>query len=120
MVDLREIGKKRIVYTLPGMEAVTPRKDLTYKSIDGTYLKMDIYYPVNLQSKSSYPAVIPVHGDGPAGLLRNAKEWGVSVSFGQLLATPPSLTMRQAITASTSSMMTSVRVRSSDKRSISS
>jgi acetyl esterase/lipase len=87
MIDLRESVQKRVVYTLPGMEAVTTRKDLTYKTIAGTDLKMDLYYPANFQGKSGYPAVILVHGDGPAELLRDAKEWGVFVSLGQLLAT---------------------------------
>jgi acetyl esterase/lipase len=86
MIDLSEIIKKRAVYTLPGMENVHTRKDITYKTVDGTDLKMDIYYPTNLQSTSRYPAVILVHGDGPAELLKDAKEAGVFVSLGQLLA----------------------------------
>ncbi|GER91354.1 hypothetical protein KDW_55160 [Dictyobacter vulcani] len=86
MVDLREMSRMRVVYTLPGMEAVNVRKDLIYKTSDGADLKMDIYYPEDLQSQSCYPAVILVHGDGPAELLRDAKEHGAFVSLGQLLA----------------------------------
>lgn len=87
MVDLSEIVRKRAVYTLPGMEAVNVRKDLSYKTIDGTDLKLDIYYPAELQRQSRYPAVILVHGDGPVEVLRNAKEYGIFVSLAQLLAT---------------------------------
>lgn len=86
MVDIQEMTQKRVVYTLSGIEAISTRKDLTYKTVDGMHLKMDVYYPANLQSTSRYPAVILVHGDGPAELLKDAKEWGNFVSLGQLLA----------------------------------
>ncbi|GCE29079.1 hypothetical protein KDA_45630 [Dictyobacter alpinus] len=86
MVDLREMGQQRVVYTLPGMDAVTVRKDLTYKALDGVELKMDLYYPADVQKQIQYPAVILVHGDGPVELLKDAKEHGAFVSLGQLLA----------------------------------
>jgi len=87
MPDLREMGQKRIVYKIPNMEQVKVHKNITYKTVDGTDLKMDLYYPTHLQSNSQCPAVILVHGEGidPA-VLKDAKDWGVFVSFGQLIA----------------------------------
>ena len=87
MPDLDEIIKKRVVYTIPNMEQIQAEKNITYKTVDGTDLKMDTYYPTNLQSNSHLPAVILVHGEGvdPA-ILKDAKDWGVFVSFGQLIA----------------------------------
>ena len=86
MADPNEIGKARVVYKIPNMERANIRKDLTYKSVDGNELKMDIYYPADHQSSSLRPAVIFVHGDGPAEMLRDAKDWGQYVSWGQLIA----------------------------------
>ncbi|GHO57426.1 hypothetical protein [Ktedonobacter robiniae] len=60
MVDIQEMTQKRVVYTLSGIDAVLIRKDLTYKTVGGMHLKMDVYYPSNLQSTSRYPAVILV------------------------------------------------------------
>jgi acetyl esterase/lipase len=62
MPDLEEMAKKRIVYTIPNMEQIQVQKNITYKTVDGTDLKMDVYYPTNLQSASQRPAVILVHG----------------------------------------------------------
>ena len=35
----------RIVYALPGMGKIRARKDLTYKRVAETELKMDVYQP---------------------------------------------------------------------------
>ena len=87
MPDLDEMLKKRIVYSIPKMEQVQVQKNISYKTVDDTDLKMDVYYPHDLQSNSRRPAVILVHGEGvdPA-ILKDAKDWGVFVSFGQLIA----------------------------------
>ena len=87
MPDLEEMINKRVVYTLPGMEQIQVHKNITYKTVDGTDLKMDVYYPTDLQANSHRPAVILVHGEGvdPA-VLKDAKDWEVFVSFGQLIA----------------------------------
>src|SRR5947209_5739400 len=87
MPDFEEMVKKRVVYTIPDMEQVKVQKNITYKTADGTDLKMDVYYPTDLQTDSQRPAVMLVHGEGvdPA-ILKAAKDWGVFVSFGQLIA----------------------------------
>ena len=87
MPDLEEMIKKRVVYTIPNMEQIHVQKNITYKTVDGTDLKMDVYYPTDLQTNTHPPAVILIHGEGvePA-ILKDAKDWGVFVSFGQLIA----------------------------------
>jgi dipeptidyl aminopeptidase/acylaminoacyl peptidase len=76
----------RVVYTLPGMEQAPVRKDLTYKTVGSVELKLDVYYPPDFQEGSQRPAVIFIHGEGPPDILKNAKNWGQYVSWGQLAA----------------------------------
>ncbi|HXG63605.1 MAG TPA: alpha/beta hydrolase [Blastocatellia bacterium] len=84
---LKELLPKRIVYTVPGMEQVRVRKDLTYKRAADAELKMDVYTPTDLQSGARRPAVIFIHGGYlPPNLRTKPKDWGVYVSYGQLLA----------------------------------
>jgi len=75
----------RVVLTVPGMDAVSARRDLPYKTGDGTGAKplcMDVYSPPGPQRDR--PAVILVHG-GPIPML-GARRMGVFVSYGELLA----------------------------------
>lgn len=78
--------QRRAVYSLLYMEQAKVRQNLTYKTVDGSDLKMDAYYPANFQNNSRLPAVIFVHGDASPSQLKNAKDWGVFVSYGQLMA----------------------------------
>ena len=79
----------RLVYSVPGMDRVKVDRDISYKQIDATQLKMDVYRPPDLSETNLRPAVIFVHGGYlPADLPVKAlpKEWGVFVSYGQLVA----------------------------------
>ena len=77
---------KPVVYAIPGMEEAIVQKDITYKTVDGNELKLDVYYPSDYDGETRLPAVIFVHGDGPSEFLKNAKEWGEYTSWGQLAA----------------------------------
>jgi acetyl esterase/lipase len=77
--------KMRIVYTVPGMEAVTVHRDLIYRTAGQTELKMDVYCPADLREGSRAPVVMLVHG-GPISMPRSPKDMGVFVSYGELLA----------------------------------
>jgi len=79
---------KRIVYSVPGMEQIKPRANLTYKRVAGIDHKMDVYSPAaGTAASSRRPAVIFIHGGPvPANLLTRPKDWGVFTSYGQLLA----------------------------------
>lgn len=85
---INEVATQRILYTVPGMERINPRKNLTYKRVANADLKMDVYNPRNLRRGARRPAVVFVHGGAlPPNLLTKPKEWGAYVSFGQLVAT---------------------------------
>ncbi len=83
-MDPQDVLRRRIVYQVPEMERARVRKDITYKTTDEGMLALDVYAPAS--GNGALPAVIFVHGDGPAEFVHNAKEWGVFVSWGQLVA----------------------------------
>ncbi len=39
------ISKRKVLYTMPGMDAVTVRRDVTYRATEADALTMDLYYP---------------------------------------------------------------------------
>lgn len=75
-----------VIYTIPGMEQAKVQKDLIYKTVEGMDLKLDVYYPAHHDGHTPLPAVILVHGDAPQERLRNAKDWGQYIGWGQLIA----------------------------------
>jgi acetyl esterase/lipase len=77
---------KPVVYAIPGMEEAIVQKDITYKTVDGNALKLDVYYPSDYDGETRLPAVIFVHGDGPTEFLKDAKDWAAYTSWGQLVA----------------------------------
>jgi acetyl esterase/lipase len=77
-----EMVRMRIVYSVPGMDAVGVRRDVPYKTGDGGPLHMDVYTPPG--PPRARPAVILVHG-GPIPKV-GAKNMGVFLSYGELLA----------------------------------
>jgi Prolyl oligopeptidase family. len=86
MKDIKEVLKRRIVYEVDDMKKITTYKNITYKDVNGKKLNMDIYMPREINTDLKYPAVIFVHGDGPAEILENIKDSGQYVSLGQLIA----------------------------------
>jgi hypothetical protein len=84
------ISKKRVVYTMPGVEAVTVRRDEEYRVTDAGALTMDLYYPPDSKSGARTPAVIFVTGFSDVGAQRmlgcKLKEMGSYISWGQLAA----------------------------------
>ena len=57
-----QISKRRVVYTLPGMDAVAVRRDEPYRVTDAGPLTMDLYYPPDSKAGARTPAVIFVTG----------------------------------------------------------
>lgn len=86
MTDFNELLKKRIVYAIPGMEQSRTTKNCVYKTVEGMDLLLDVYYPAGMQDGEQRPAVIFVHGLGPAELVKHIKDSGQYVSWGQLIA----------------------------------
>src|SRR5438552_2180833 len=52
------MSKKRVVYTMPGMEAVAVRRDEQYRVTDVGALAMDVYYPPDSKAGVRTPAVL--------------------------------------------------------------
>ena len=84
------ISKKRVAYTLPGMDAVTVRRDVAYRAADACALTMDLYYPLDSKSGALTPAVVFVTGFSDAGAQKMLgckwKEMGSYISWGELAA----------------------------------
>ncbi|HEX8846724.1 MAG TPA: alpha/beta hydrolase [Pyrinomonadaceae bacterium] len=83
---LDEIKKMRVVYTVAGMERARVRKNITYKKAGELSLQMDLYSPPDLGKDERRPAIIFVPGDAPWEILKDIKDWGVYLSYGQLAA----------------------------------
>jgi acetyl esterase/lipase len=83
------ISKKRVVYTMPGMDAVTVRRDVPYRITDAGALTMDLYYPPDSKG-TPCPAVVFVTGFADPGAEKmfgcRFKEMGSFVSWAQLAA----------------------------------
>ncbi len=78
-----EMVKMRIVWSVPGMDAVAVRRNVAYKTGDGgAPLHMDVYSPPG--PARPRPAVILIHG-GPIPQV-GAKNIGVFLSYGELIA----------------------------------
>jgi acetyl esterase/lipase len=84
------LSKKRVVYTMPGVDAVTVRRDEVYRVADAGPLTMDLYYPPALKRDARIPAVVFVTGFDDSGAQRmlgcRMKEMGSYISWAQLAA----------------------------------
>jgi acetyl esterase/lipase len=77
---------KRVVYSVPMMDQVRVRKNLVYKVVDGKSLTADVYTPAG-SGPMERPVVVFIHGGPiPHNLLTLPKEWGLFVSYGQIIA----------------------------------
>ena len=63
------LAPKRIVYSVPGMNAVEVRKNITYKTVAGESLKMDVYSSPG--AKTSRPAIFFIQRICSAGRCLN-------------------------------------------------
>ncbi len=86
MPDYNELLKMRIVYEISGMEQSSVTKNRVYKTAEGIDLLLDVYYPADMGDVERRPAVVFVHGLGPAELVKHIKDSGQYVSWGQLIA----------------------------------
>lgn len=85
-----DISKSTVVYRLPGLDAVTIRKDITYQETGDGVQTLDIYYPPASSNGTRIPAVIFVTGYPDIGFQARfgckQKEMGSYISWGQLTA----------------------------------
>ena len=84
------ISKRRMLYTVPGMDAVTVRRDVEYRPTQAGALTMDLYYPADATSATPLPAMVVTLGYSDVGYQKalgcRFKEMAMSVSLGQLAA----------------------------------
>jgi dienelactone hydrolase len=73
-----------VVYSIPRMEEVEIRKDLTYRTIENTELKLDVFRALDTKSGERRPIIFFVHGT--AELVNKPKDWGIFQSWGRLVA----------------------------------
>jgi hypothetical protein len=86
-----QISKKRLVYTIDGMEHVEVRKDLVYLAADMGALTMDVYSPPRAKTTATrLPAVVFVAGYSDIGYEKKIgcrfKDMAMSVSWARLAA----------------------------------
>lgn len=75
-----------VVYRLPEMDKVEVRRDLTYKTVGGVELKMDVYTPPGAKAGTRLPVVIFVNGVGDPPGRPKLKEWGQYTAWPRLIA----------------------------------
>jgi hypothetical protein len=89
-----ELAKMTVVYSMPGVEAVTVRHDVPYRVTESGSLALDVYYPPEPAASGElarrHPAVLIVYGYSDAGFPnvfgRSFKEMGSTVSWARLIA----------------------------------
>jgi len=77
---------KDLVYFVPGMEGVTIRSNLIFKTVGNLALEADLYLPPTSQSNAPLPAILFVLGDADPNALRHAKDWSFMQSYGRIAA----------------------------------
>ena len=80
-----DITRMRIVYRVPGMDRVRVERNRVYREVAGSRLEMDVYSPPEATRGAPLPVVILIHG-GPVPPGASAKNMGVFLSYGELLA----------------------------------
>lgn len=90
MTQQDHISRKRVVYTIDGMDSVTIRRDVQYGTSDAAPLMMDVYYPPNVDRATRLPAVVFITGFADRGMQMMVgckfKEMGSYTSWAQLVA----------------------------------
>lgn len=85
-----DVTKRRVVYHISGMGAVTIRRDVEYRATDAGALTMDLYYPPDWKSGARVPAVVFVSGYSDLGFQKmlgcTLKAMRSYISWGQLTA----------------------------------
>jgi dienelactone hydrolase len=82
---LHDVTAQEVVYAVPGMEKVVLRSDVPFKKIEGSELKLDLYYPPDAKPGGKLPAVVFINGVGDRSG-NKLKDWGIYKSWGRLVA----------------------------------
>jgi hypothetical protein len=81
------LHQRKLLYHVSGMENIKPRENITYRVVDETELKLDIYMPDPEPTDTLLPGVVFIHGGPlPVGMKPQPKDWLVYRSYGRLMA----------------------------------
>jgi dienelactone hydrolase len=80
-----DVTEQSVVWVVPGLERVTVRRDVPYKTDGAARLGLDVYYPPDFRPGSTRPAVVFVNGVGDAEG-RSLKDWGIYRSWARTVA----------------------------------
>ena len=75
-------SQRPVVLSLPNSGKVKVQRDITFKTVNGAALKMDIYYPPGLKA-AKLPVVIFINGVG----ILDLKDWKAYMDWAKLTAT---------------------------------
>jgi tetratricopeptide (TPR) repeat protein len=78
----QSVTERPVVYQLPGMDKVTVKKDIIYKTDGDAKLKVDVYYPPNIEKSAKLPLVIFNNGVGAMEI----PQWRVYQDWARLVA----------------------------------
>jgi dienelactone hydrolase len=85
-----DMTKKTVVYEVPGMDAVTIRRDVAYEGSQASALSFDLYQPADARSGERRPVVVFVSGYPDPGFEAmfgcKFKDMGAYVSWARLVA----------------------------------
>jgi dienelactone hydrolase len=79
---LAEIAKQGVVIEIPGMQHAPVKRNIAWKA----GLKLDVYYPPNIEPKDRLAAILSLPGQAPAEFMRTARLMRFSTTFAQALA----------------------------------
>jgi len=77
-----EIRNRRVLFPIPDRDRVVVRPNVVFEGSAGRELKLDLYLPQAMTRPA--PVVVLIHG-GPIEPEASPKDWGVYVSYGELL-----------------------------------
>ena len=81
--DLHSYG---VTLTVPGMDRVRVVREVTYKTVAGNALQMDLYFPPNGTRDKALPAVVFINGVGDFPRSPKLRTWGQYTSWPRLIA----------------------------------
>ena len=85
-----DLAKMTVLYTIPGVETVTVRRDEPYRMTESGPLTLDVYSPPDAAPGARLPAVLIVYGYSDAGFPNvfgmKFKDVGFTVSWAKLIA----------------------------------
>jgi enterochelin esterase-like enzyme len=62
-MSIGDRASRRVVYQIPGMDAIHVHAGITYKTVESGDLKLDVYLPADVSAGERRPAVLFVHGE---------------------------------------------------------